>query len=131
MATAIASRTDSNGTTTTQEVRVPEGASALFSLDVSAIANTPTLDIALEYYNDAAAEWEGIFDSAGNAVTFSQATGVGEDSLHIGSGIHVEKLTGFDRHYNVPLPRVVRLSAVTGNAGGDTITYSVGVRFTY
>lgn len=120
-----ATRTQAVGTYNSNALYMPNGQfGALFRLNISAIGTTPTLDIKFQYYDTEPGTWEDLLDSAGNVVSFAQKTGTGEDDLMISPGV-VEKLTLTNRRYAQALPWKFRVVATVGDAGGDTITFSL------
>jgi hypothetical protein len=123
---ASAERTQEVATYTSEFARGRDAVGILLSLDITAVANTPTLDIKLQAYNDVTDEWEDLTDSAGNAIAFAQKTGTGEDQLKVCPGV-VEKLASTSRQYALVPPHKLRAHATVGNAASDSITFSLGV----
>lgn len=124
IAFASATRTQATGTYTSDLV-MPRGAiGVVFRLNISAIGTTPTLDIKIQYLDTVTGTYEDFKDSAGNAIAFAQKSGTGTDQLKICPGI-LENLTGTNRRYSEVLPRKFRVLSTVGDAGGDTITYSL------
>lgn len=121
---ASATRTQAVGTYNSDMSGREDVDGTLFHLNISAIGTTPTLDIKFQTFDALAGAYRDLKDSAGNTVAFAQKTGTGQDTLTIGA-MGVEKLTGSDRRYAQPLPLNYRVVATVGDAGGDTITFSL------
>lgn len=126
---ASATRTQAVATYNSDIVLPPEARGAWFHLDITAVGTTPTLDIKLQAYDDVTGSYEDITDSAGTAaIGFTQKSGTGEDTMKVYPGC-VERLGAVThRQYNIGLPRKVRVVATVGDAGGDTITFSLAYR---
>jgi hypothetical protein len=82
-----------------------------------------TLDGKVQVWDASEQAWDDLLDSAGNAISFAQFTGISEDNLKIYPGL-VEKLTGTNRQYNSPLPAPVRLSFTVGTT---SVTFAVSI----
>lgn len=103
-----------------------EAVGLLFHLNITAVGTTPTLDLKLQFYDEVTSTYEDLTDSAGNAIAFAQKTGTGEDTLKVCPGV-VEKLAATHRQYALVPPQRLRFVATVGDAGGDTITFSLSV----
>jgi hypothetical protein len=101
----------------------------LLRLDITASGGTtPTLDVKLQYYNEATDEYEDLRGMAvANAAAFAQKTGAGEDDLVLYPGL----TEAANRTLGAPVPRNLRAVATTGADADETFTFSlVGIPLT-
>lgn len=132
MATVFASanRTQVVGTYESTPFVLPQTSKGmLYHLVITAVTDTPTLDIKLQYYDDATATWEDYKDWEANTVSFPQKTGTGEDDLVLYEGgaslVEATHPAAGNRRYASPHPRRSRWVATVGNAATDEITFSL------
>ncbi len=107
-----------NGETKTSVVAIAyrDAKGIVLFLNISAVANTPTVDVKLQAYD----EISGSFIDVPGA-SFPQKTGTGLSMLTVYPGITASANVAVSQ----PLPHVFQVVAVIGNAGGDTATFTV------
>lgn len=101
----------------------------LYHLSITAVTDTPTLDLKMQYFDAATATWEDYKDWEGNTVSFAQKTGTGEDDLVLyPSGVGQLAATqpaATNPRFPSPHPRKFRWVATVGNAATDEVTFSL------
>lgn len=127
---ASATRTQAVATYNSDAFTLTQQAHGLwYHLNVSAIGTTPTLDLKMQIWDDAVSTWEDYTDWEGNVVSFPQKTTVSEDTCVVypssASMVEATHPRATARYYAVAHPRRFRWVATVGDAGGDTITFSL------
>lgn len=132
MATVFASaeRTQVVGTYESTPFVLPQTSKGmLYHLVITAETSDATLDLKLQYFDDATATWEDYKDWEANTVSFPQKTGVGEDDLVLYEGgaslVEATHPAAANRRYASPHPRRSRWVATVGDDSDDTITFSL------
>lgn len=127
---ASATRTQAVATYNSDAFTLTQQARGLwYHLDITAVGTTPTLDLKMQIWDDATASWEDYKDWEGNTVAFAQKSTVSEDDLVLypssAAQLAAAQPAATNPRFASPHPRRFRWVATVGDAGGDTITFSL------